>query len=374
MGTWPATAADSTPGSARTRSSNMFWNWTTAASSLYASPPTANCAVKTWLALKPASALVRVPTVRIIRAAPVSSTSATATSAATSVRCARPADSPAVVLGSEPMALASWNAEIRSAGTRPNSSPVTMDTTAREGEHAVIDADTIHAWQRDRRERREAAQQQRRKADSKHAAGEAQAGAFGQHLTDQAAATGAKGGPNRHFRRALSPARAVGSRHWRRQSAARTHRAKQNQQRGTNRPGDDLRARRRQTPHPDNRRMLGTSCRRIALRSAALARRLTGSSLAYSLQMLDSTGTRSQSRRHTRVAPTFRPADNNRRRSRFEVRGMTPTTSNYGSNLDRRPMTTDPAETRRQRRRSSSKTAVPAGTSSDARKSRPSAG
>ena len=97
---------------------------------------------------------------------------------------------------------------MRNAGARPNKQPVSTEVpSVSEGEHPAIDADAVDSWKRDRRQCRQAPQQQGRHPDAEPTARDAQQRALGEHLPHQPGASGAKGGAHRHLARSRDRAR-----------------------------------------------------------------------------------------------------------------------------------------------------------------------
>ena len=144
---------------------------------------------------------------RTVRPALTSSTTDSATSITTSRLRVRPPCAPAPVLRPALSASVTSGFDVCSAGTRPNTMPVSSETPSENSEHRHVDRDARlvrHVelgHQRDDRANRAEGEQH-----AQHAAGEREQDALGQELAQQPAAAGADRHPDGHLARARGAA------------------------------------------------------------------------------------------------------------------------------------------------------------------------
>ena len=151
----------------------------------------------------PGSMFCRTKNVRTVRPALTSSTTDSATSITTSRLRVRPPCAPAPVLRPARSASVTSAFDVCSAGTSPNTMPVSSDTASENSSTGMLIVDprlVRHVELRHQPD--DGANRAEREQHAEHAAGERQQDALGQELAQQPAAAGANRHPDRHLARA----------------------------------------------------------------------------------------------------------------------------------------------------------------------------
>ena len=153
---WKAVrAADSTPGRPPTRwtSPSLKRLYATkcgpaAGATGYLTGDSSNCAFSTPVTSKPGSVWLSFQKLRISRPAPVSSTTARATSATTSAERSRRPSRPLVAPRTSSARSAVWSSSRRApaTGRSPNTRPIATDTPSANSQHRAVDAHRRQSW------------------------------------------------------------------------------------------------------------------------------------------------------------------------------------------------------------------------------------